>query len=161
MNAPPPSRPFLQCGRMFPLVAAVGMARTAPCGHRADGAESRPAVFAGIAAFLVAFVELVLAPVASCRVTRTTPRRQRIHRRIPGPAMLAIEVCHFSISFPFWLFGSPAPPWSGAALLIKQIPCQIVFRAGRPPGTGHSSVQILTLCSKSYRHTAGFSASAR
>ena len=138
----------LQRGRMFPLVAAVGMTRTAPRRHRADGAESRPAVLAGIAAFLVAFVEFVLAPVAPRRVTRTTPRRQRIHRRKPGSAMLAIEVCHFSISFPVGLFVSPAPPWSGAALLMWQIPCQIIFRAERPPKTGPSSVQFLTRCSK-------------
>ena len=92
---------FLQRGGMFPLVAAVGVTRTAPPSHGADGAESRTAVIARVAVFLSTLVEFMSTPVASRRMTRTTPPRQRIHRRKPGPAMLAIEVCHFP--FPFQL----------------------------------------------------------
>lgn len=86
---------------MFPLEATVGMTRTTRPRHSADGAEGRPAVLARIAVFLTPLVEFVLALVASRRMARTTRPRQRMHRRKPGPAMLAIEVCHFL--FPFLL----------------------------------------------------------
>ena len=104
----------LQRRGMFPLVAAVGMTRTASARHGADGAESRPAVLARIAVFLTPLVEFVLALVASRRMARTTRPRQRIHRRRPGPAMFAIEVCHFP--FPF--------------LLVVWIACSTVERRG-------------------------------
>ena len=57
---------------MFPLVAAVGMTRTARPRHGADGAEIRTAVRARIAVFLSSLVELMSATVASRRMPRTT-----------------------------------------------------------------------------------------
>ena len=65
---------------MFPLVAAVGMTRTARSRHDANGAEIRTAILARVTVFLTPFVELMSAFVASRGMTRTTPCRQRIHR---------------------------------------------------------------------------------
>ena len=91
----------LQRRRMFSLVAAVGMTRTARTRHDADGAEIRTAELARVAIFLTPLIKFMFAPVASRRMPGTGLSRQRLNAAETRSAMFAIESCHFP--FPFLL----------------------------------------------------------
>jgi len=113
----------LQRRRMFSLVAAVGMTRTARTRHDADGAEIRTAVFARVAVFLTPLIEFMPALVASRRMPGTTRPRQRLNAAETRSAMFAIESCHFP--FPFLLvvwIASSTVERRGVLLIANPVP---------------------------------------
>ena len=124
---------FLQCRGMFPLVAAVGMTRTARPRHGADGTEIRTAILARVAVFFAPLVEFMPALVASCRMPGTARPRQRLHTAETRPAMLAIEFCHFPFPFLLVVWIACSTVERHGDLFFKQISCQPCSCGGIPP----------------------------